>query len=965
MSTDAKAMRELTWLHLCDLHETGHADGDSEQRRLVLQGLLEDLDRRAEFGAPDPDVVIVTGDIAMTGGARSADEYNDASAFLRSLASRLGLFPKLMIVPGNHDVTRARPDDASSVRMLRGARSGEERLDDLLLRAQDVEMLERRLEGYRNFLASLVDIDPEVSAGSVLTGWHRLISGRGISIRFVGLNSAILANDDFDQGRLQLGYAQLRTATANATADAMMVLLTHHSLDWMRDGAEVAPILSEYFDLHLHGHLHHSSVPRAGSRLRHDLVEIGAGATTRPRSVNSFGTEEFSYKICSVEWTDTGGLRLQVWPRKWNAVAGRWRADDSFAAAGADSALMPLSRHQRDLRNLNPEPSATAAWTRWSARTLRNFGMRRTAYPLDLTIRELFERAVNVDTKVVEYSEVPMSSQRLRDVVIGRAEQQGSVLILGEPGAGKSVAAYEICHALAAADVVPVVLRASEFKALLSPGHEYSEVMGEAMKSAPTWPRRLALVIDGLDEMTGAGNSITMAGEFIRAAAEVMAVIVTCRRREFEEEISKWMSNAVLERILLVTAWSVSGEFSDYVRRLMAAGFLPTSDILHTVAASSALTELVSRPLFARMLTYMGTEDSTDVSSATVLYSRYLDRLAASCAATLAHVAAEVDPMLIWETAAQISLENGLIIDEELNYSAVELLVARDTNLVGSVVRRAMAYVLDIKKRGSVWYGQFVHYSFFEFLVAASVYRSITRTLEPDPAEIAKRLKFDLPRRVRHFLTDLLQPTWAAPAGPTLAAVYRYTREADLVLPVRRTVCNMVAYIVSRSFPSESALLDALLAEEDDPFLRDSLLWALCHLGDLKGIATFVRELDRSAARRQMNRGYLLYYHGDLSREAEPPYIDAHPLRSWPYTRAEVLEMISDPKYRSTVTPARRAVDLYTFFDFCITRSEICQGPEAKILRDLVDDLWESAQIPVEVAARLLGQAALCTQPPS
>jgi hypothetical protein len=122
-----------------------------------------------------------------------------------------------------------------------------------------------------------------------------------------------------------------------------------------------------------------------------------------------------------------------------------------------------------------------------------------------------------------------------------------------------------------------------------------------------------------------------------------------------------------------------------------------------------------------------------------------------------------------------------------------------------------------------------------------------------------------------------------------------------------------------------------------------------------------MRELDRSKERRQMNRGYLLYYHGDLSHGSEPPFMDTAPLRSWSYTRAEVLEMLSDPKYQANVKPTRQAIDLYTFFDFCISRSEVVSGQEGRRLRQLADDLWTRAAVPVEVGARLLAQVAVST----
>ena len=57
----------------------------------------------------------------------------------------------------------------------------------------------------------------------------------------------------------------------------------------------------------------------------------------------------------------------------------------------------------------------------------------------------------------------------------------------------------------------------------------------------------------------------------------------------------------------------------------MAARLLNSTDILSAVGGSEVLKELVTRPLFARMLTYVGMGDSARVDSATGLYEDILD----------------------------------------------------------------------------------------------------------------------------------------------------------------------------------------------------------------------------------------------------------------------------------------------------------------------------------------------------
>ena len=300
---------ELSWVHISDIHETGEPGAEGQHRKIIFQRLLEDLGRRSEIGAPDPDIIVVTGDVAMSGAALSPNEYREASIFLRSLVSRLGSGTRLMIVPGNHDIVRAAKRDAPTLRMLTAARDGAESLDDLLTREHDSALLEARLKGYKEFLNSLNDIDLEVSSGSVLTGWSRLIGGRTFQVRFVGLNTAVLANDDTDEGKLQLGYTQLRTASQEAASEIGMILLTHHPLEWLRDGDEASAIINEYFDLHLYGHLHLPQSRRSTLFQHQGLIGIGAGATIMGFQAPVLGPESMHIRYVLSAGTSLGILR--------------------------------------------------------------------------------------------------------------------------------------------------------------------------------------------------------------------------------------------------------------------------------------------------------------------------------------------------------------------------------------------------------------------------------------------------------------------------------------------------------------------------------------------------------------------------------------------------------------------------------------------------------------------------------
>ena len=65
----------FSWIHLSDIH-IGHGGVTHvEDQKLVLDALRRDVERMRENGAPQPDAIFVTGDIAFSGACLGQDEY--------------------------------------------------------------------------------------------------------------------------------------------------------------------------------------------------------------------------------------------------------------------------------------------------------------------------------------------------------------------------------------------------------------------------------------------------------------------------------------------------------------------------------------------------------------------------------------------------------------------------------------------------------------------------------------------------------------------------------------------------------------------------------------------------------------------------------------------------------------------------------------------------------------------------
>lgn len=100
-----------TLLHISDLHRTADPRLDNDE---LLAAITSDSRRWEQEDIPQPDLVVVSGDLIQGAGSSASDpdadiagQYLEASRFLQSLAEEFVGSDKsrVMVVPGNHDVS--------------------------------------------------------------------------------------------------------------------------------------------------------------------------------------------------------------------------------------------------------------------------------------------------------------------------------------------------------------------------------------------------------------------------------------------------------------------------------------------------------------------------------------------------------------------------------------------------------------------------------------------------------------------------------------------------------------------------------------------------------------------------------------------------------------------------------------------------------------------------------------------
>jgi hypothetical protein len=225
MSPETTSGYRLRILHLSDLHERGTREDKSWRRERVLGDAWEDnLSILLQDGPVD--LVCFTGDVADWG---KAQEYEAATGFLEALLARLSLGKdRLFVISGNHDIARPIAQDA----WHRLRERGQEGIDTQALSRWMAghagpppgiepawqEQILARQAAYRDWVRAILgrpDLDPKHSPHGFL-GYRATVHLHGwdFGVHILGLDTAWLAGDDADAGRLRLTEDQLmRLAT--------------------------------------------------------------------------------------------------------------------------------------------------------------------------------------------------------------------------------------------------------------------------------------------------------------------------------------------------------------------------------------------------------------------------------------------------------------------------------------------------------------------------------------------------------------------------------------------------------------------------------------------------------------------------------------------------------------------------------------------------------------------------------
>ncbi|MDM8551264.1 metallophosphoesterase [Desulfobacterales bacterium HSG2] len=324
-------MSSFSWLHLTDLHR------GMKNQRWAWPGVREiffaDLERLHEKSGPW-DLVLFTGDLTQRG---ATDEFKEVDEILDQLWQHfrgLGSDPKLLAVPGNHDLARPTNMNDPSVLLL-SQWEQQKGVQDAFwedLKSPYRKVIHQAFDNYTAWWGNQPYRAENINPGILPGDFSVTIEKDGARLGIIGLNSAFLQfTGDNYLGKLALHTIQFHDTSGGdgpgwAKNHNACLLMTHHPPAWLNPESlqQLNGEITSHarFAVHLCGHMHETvffDISEAGTESR----RIFQGRSLF--SLEYYGLKQerlHGYSVGKIELDDTQG-KLMFWPRKARLQGGQ------------------------------------------------------------------------------------------------------------------------------------------------------------------------------------------------------------------------------------------------------------------------------------------------------------------------------------------------------------------------------------------------------------------------------------------------------------------------------------------------------------------------------------------------------------------------------------------------------------------------------------------------------------------
>lgn len=659
------------------------------------------------------------------------------------------------------------------------------------------------------------------------------------------------------------------------------------------------------------------------------IIDDDFAIPVKPSDIASFFEEDPAKKI------KLANLKTEL--RKRHVVASFTTPKDLLAKI-----FQALVQTKNALSSIDiVTPSAEADLDDISNILLQRSGNRRTAYPTDMNFRDLYDYNVFISPSFSHTYQADSQLLPFRKL-LSNLVNGSNTIIVGEPGSGKSFLSYLVHRNLIdnpSLICLPIDLRllldAIKENSFLIDRNNLLNLLSKSYKGTSLGQfnsgdgsfnsRKLFFIVDGIDELTSNQAHVKTLPLLLEKLNTLGNILVTSRTQDFVLIFAPILDLSVFQSILKVKEWDFE-DFTQFVNKLVEANKLANNQILEIVKNSDTLKSLIKRPLLSRMLIFISETDLKKIHSSATLYSIYLGKYATIIDSYLIKETCISSPTTyqIWREISWYIFQEELFIHDKLPRDVLYEFVHKSGKVRQECIDRHFESMFNLVILYQTSYLQYIHYSFFEFLVADYVANQLISAFSQRINNIFHLLKKDLTPAMRHYLKEIIRKRKSKGFSKWLIETYlsnekNATKHTDCLI-----ANNLVIYIMGRLGDDTSNELIELLEMEKNEFLIKSIYWALASIKGTDTTKEFIKILVSNDTIRKMNRGYHLYYYGDLDGLQDPPYMDDNPGRGWDNTKQIMLTFMADSEYRQKAT-GRRILDLFTFLDLALSRNEKLQ----------------------------------------
>ena len=441
-------------LNISDIHFSSPAclNADTDPDRPYRTRLVQDVRNRCQTLGP-VGAILVGGDIAFKADPA---EYDVALAWLRELAGACGCsMERVFVVPGNHDVDRAKIRGDVAIRNVQraiaqaGLHEREHELRAQLDHADTARALFIPLAAYNQFASRF---SCQVFAPDRLYWRQDLplqdlsIEEGGVQLRIFGLTSVLLSGAlrgaNQDDARESLYLSPLQTVL-DPVDDVVNLVLCHHPPDWFLDMDDVDDAICGKSVVHLFGHKHRQRIIRDVDYLRlpagavnPDRREVGwlPGYNLIDLRIDGKGEDRvLKIEAHMLQWQSNPDMYRAVQTRQRQEV---FRHHVAIPGRPAAASTHKADADSRDSSRESPPSREEAAEAdvepTMSDPTTRNLVFRFW----NLTVSD--RREISLKLGLIEESEIPLPEPERYGRALLRAGERGIL-----PELAKEVAARE------------------------------------------------------------------------------------------------------------------------------------------------------------------------------------------------------------------------------------------------------------------------------------------------------------------------------------------------------------------------------------------------------------------------------------------------------------------------------------------------------------------------------------------